>query len=186
MNNKRKLAVFDMDGTLFDTAEVNYCSYAEAAGQLGYKLDREKFLEIFVGKNYKEFLPEFGIIQSAELHKIHELKKEYYPKFLGKVKKNEALFELIESIKKDYIIALATTASKKNVLDILAFFDLESKFDFMITQEDTSKLKPDPECYIRAMEKAGVSASKTIIFEDSEVGMKAARESGGYVVKVSM
>ena len=92
---------------------------------------------------------------------------------------------MIESIKKT-IIALATTASRKNVLDILAFFDLESKFDLMITQEDTSKLKPDPECYIRAMEKAGVSASKTIIFEDSEVGIKAARESGGYVVKVSM
>lgn len=175
-----------MDGTLFDTAEVNYYSYARAAKKLGYDLDKETFLKAFVGKNYKEFLPEFGIIRSVELDKIHELKKEYYPEFLEKAKKNNVLFDLIESLKEDYIIVLATTASKKNVSDILQCFGVEEKFDFIITQEDTVKLKPDPECYFLAMEKAGVEAADTIIFEDSEVGIEAARLSGGYAVKVSM
>lgn len=186
MKNKRKLAVFDMDGTLFDTSEVNYNSYAEAAKKLEYHIGKQKFMNIFVGKNYREFLPEFGIIRESELDKIHELKKEFYPKFLEKAKKNDVLFELIESLKRDYIIGLATTASKKNVSDILQCFEVKEKFDFIITQEDTVKLKPDPECYLLSMEKAGVLARDTIIFEDSEVGLEAARLSGGYVVKVSM
>ena len=68
---RTKLAIFDMDGTLFDTSEVNYRAYAEAAESLGYKIERKKFLEVFVGKNYREFLPLFGIIKDEELAEIH-------------------------------------------------------------------------------------------------------------------
>ena len=72
---KDKLLIFDMDGTLFDTSESNYCAYKDAADAWGYKLDRDTFMNVFVGKNYKEFLPMFGIKSREELIAIHDYKK---------------------------------------------------------------------------------------------------------------
>lgn len=184
MNPKKKLAVFDLDGTLFDTEEVNFLSYQAAAGTCGYEITKEQFSEQFVGKNYKEFLPKFGITDVKTQEKIHELKKTSYPKFLKNARRNEHLFSMIECMKSEYILAVATTASKKNVCDILSCFGVLELFDFLVTQEDVKELKPNPECYLCAMEKAGIAPEDTVIFEDSAVGLSAAIASGASVMKV--
>lgn len=180
----KKLAIFDMDGTLFDTSEVNYRAYAAAAKKLGFVIERETFMNLYVGKNYKDFLPLFGIKTESDLHAVHQEKKLQYPSCLAYARINQPLFDVIDTLKERYITVLATTASKKNVLDILNYFRVEEYFDFLITQEDTVRLKPDPECYLQAMQIAGVKAEDTIIFEDSEVGIQAAQASGANVYKV--
>lgn len=185
MKDKKKLAVFDMDGTLFDTREINYYAYARAADRLGYIIEMRQFLAVFTGKNYKDFLTVLGVADPRHLEQIHEIKKELYPQYLDRAKPCEPLFDLIDTMKRDYIIALATTASQRNVKDILQYFKVEGLFDFLITQEDVTLLKPNPECYILAMERAGVQPQKTIIFEDSQPGIQAARLSGAYVINVN-
>lgn len=179
----KKLAIFDMDGTLFDTLEVNYLSYHDAAAQIGYEIKAEDFSPWF-GKNYKEFLPALGITDVNDMEKIHELKKDIYPSYLNKTKVNSFLMDYINGLDQEYTKALVTTASKKNVIDILTVFDMEKLFDFMITQEDTVRLKPDPQCYLLAMKRAGVGPENTVIFEDSQVGIEAAQASGAAVMQV--
>lgn len=181
---RTKLAVFDLDGTLFDTSEVNFQAYSVAATKLGYKLDRIKFMEVFVGKNYKQFLPLLGISKEEELQQVHEEKKNAYIHCLQYAHKNEQLFQLIDCLRSEYIIALATTASRKNTEEILGYFGVSNLFDYKITQEDTSKLKPNPECYFMAMELAGITPLNTIIFEDSDVGIEAGQASGAIVFKI--
>ena len=58
------------------------------------------------------------------------------------------------------------------------------KFDLIVTQEDVRKTKPDPECFHLAMLKAGIDKENTIIFEDSETGLEAAKASGAQYVQV--
>lgn len=186
VSKKERLAIFDMDGTLFDTTEVNCLSYIEAARIAGYNIDGDDFKAIYTGKNYKEFLPELGITEPRVMERIHSLKKQLYTQFLYTTKKNFALFDLIQTIRAQYIIALATTASKKNTMDILRYFNVEHLFEIIITQENTTKLKPDPECYLLVMERAGIEAEHTIIFEDSEVGLLAAKRSGAYPIHVTI
>lgn len=183
---KSKLYIFDMDGTLFDTSESNFLAYKEAAATIGYEIDRDRFLEVFIGKNYKEFLPLFGINKEDELHKIHEYKKAHYREFISYIKMNARLFDLIRKTREenDTIIALATTASRKNTEDVLKYFKVEGLFDIVLTQEEVSKLKPNPECYLKVMEMAGISADNTTIYEDSETGIRAATGSGAEVVRV--
>lgn len=178
------LLIFDMDGTLFDTSEANYCAYKDAAARLGYVIEYDKFMRCFTGRNYKDFLPFFGICKSEELEKIHRFKKEIYRNYLIKIRKNDILLNLIEDLKSECIMALATTASKKNTLDILKQFGMEYVFDIMLTQEDVSELKPNPECYQSVMKIAGLTAKQTIIFEDSEVGIEAAVASGASYIRV--
>lgn len=182
--DKNKLAVFDMDGTLFDTGQVNYCAYAQAAEKLGYTIEEEQFLTAFNGKSYKEFLPLLGVADSSHMEQIHEAKKKLYPQYLDRAQPNEPLWQLIDIVKKEYVTAIATTASRRNTEDILSYFKVEGAFDFLITQEDVTRQKPNPECYIKAMKKAEVQPRNTIIFEDSPTGIQAAGASGAYVVNV--
>lgn len=181
---KKKLLIFDMDGTLFDTSESNYQAYHDAAAELGYIIERDRFMELFTGKNYKEFLPEFGIAEDKEQRIIHDHKKAHYKDHIGKIKKNDILFSVMDKLRPGRKFALATTASRKNTMDILEFFHVTDFFDYILTQEDVKRLKPDPECYIRVMEHMGISPKDSVVFEDSEVGIMAAASSGASYVKV--
>ena len=183
----KKLAVFDLDGTLFDTKDVNFSAYSKALEELGYKerIDYKYYCDYCNGNSYKDFIPKIlGDIAKESLEAIHRRKMELYPSFLGKARMNEILFSLIRTMKGEYTIAVATTASRKNVFDILDCFSVRDCFDFFITKEDVTRVKPDPECYLKAMEKAGAGKGDTIIFEDSETGLRAAEASGADYLRV--
>ena len=171
---KKRLAIFDLDGTLYDTRAVNYMSYKLALQDYHTKLDRDFFYEHCNGQYYRQFLP----IVSSELtpedmEVIHERKKLLYHECLSEAVTNDNLLELIHSIRKDFYTALVTTASKRNTYEILDHFGHTGLFDLIMTQEDVTKKKPDPEGFIKAIEYFGLTPEETIIFEDSEAGIRA-------------
>ena len=177
---KTKLAIFDLDGTLFNTDNVNYKAYKEALLPFGIELDREYFVKYCNGRHYKEFVPKI-MGNSDHLEEVHNKKKEHYKTFLGEAVKNEHLFAIIDALRDTYHTAIVTTASKKNVEDILGHFGVKDYFDYCITQEAIHKPKPDPEGFLLAMEHFGIGPENTVIFEDSDVGIEAARASGATV-----
>lgn len=174
---KHKLAIFDLDGTLFDTTKVNFYSYKQAMEECGFSLSYDYFIQKCYGRYYKEFLPEVIGENEEVLEKIHRLKKELYSKNLEKAKINQPIFDIIDRIKDSYYIALYTTASRKNATEILAKFKQLEKFDCMLSNEDVTNKKPHPEGYLKVMEHYKIAPENTIIFEDSDVGVEAARRS---------
>lgn len=181
--DKKYLAIFDLDGTLFDTGDVNYYAYKDALALYGIELDREYFINKCNSRHYKEFLP---VILGGNEHveAVHEAKKMSYVKNLDKARENRHLFEILKSMRKEYHTAIVTTASRQNVMDILRHFGYESLFEFMVTQEDIVKAKPDPQGFLMCMEHFGTDRDHTVIFEDSEVGIKAAKATGAAVFVV--
>ena len=182
---KNKLALFDLDGTLFDTKNVNYYSYKEALEELGYKLEYDYFCNYCNGRLYKEFLPQVTDGKEETLEKIHIRKKELYPTYLSKAIVNTHLFEIAKLISDKYYLGVVTTASKKNTYEILSYFESLELFDLILTHEDITNVKPDPEGYIKAMKYFNISPEDTIIFEDSNVGIEAARRSGAKVFVIN-
>ena len=180
----KKLAIFDLDGTLFNTENVNYWSYSTALKEKNYNIDYDYYCKYCNGRHYKVFLP--SIVKNNEeiIEYVHKRKKELYPEFLNKAIPNEHLFNIIKGLKEDYYLAVVTTASKKNTYEILEYFQKKDFFDLIITQEDIVKPKPDPEGFIKAMEYFNITPNNTIIFEDSEVGIEAAISSKASVFKV--
>lgn len=182
---KTKLAIFDLDGTLFDTKEVNFQAYCAAFARCGCSVDAARFRENFFGRHFAEFLPLFvenptpALIQS-----LHEEKKACYVDFLGAARENAALFDYIEAVRPGCQTAIVTTASRKNVEDILQYFGRAPLFDLVVTQEDVKRVKPDPEGFLLAMARFGASPAETVIFEDSEAGIRCARGTGASVLRV--
>lgn len=94
------------------------------------------------------------------------------------------LFAIINGIKNQYYIALVTTASRENCMELLQFYNVQDCFDLIITQEDVEEVKPAPEGFIKAMSFFNVIPQNTIVFEDSEAGIEAALRSKACVVKI--
>ena len=182
LKNRTLLAIFDLDGTLFDTRMVNYLSYNKALNKYNSEIDYIFFADYCNGRKYTVFLPK--IIDKKYIEDVHSLKKTYYKEFIGNAIENKHLFNIIENIKSEYYIALVTTASKTNTNDILCAFGKTDLFDLIITQEDVSKPKPDPEGFLVAMKHFNIHSEDTIIFEDSDVGIVAAQRTGSKVVVV--
>jgi len=178
---KNKLALFDLDGTLFDTKEANYYAYKKALNEFGYDLDYKYFCDECYGKVYKEFLLSITDGMEETLKTIHNRKKELYYTYFSKVKMNKHLFEIAKNIGSEYYLVVATTSSKKNAYEILRYFNKEDMFDLILTNEDITYSKPNPEIFLKAMEYFKISPDNTIIFEDSKVGIEAARKSGANV-----
>ncbi|WP_252254637.1 HAD-IA family hydrolase [Clostridium sp. ZBS12] len=182
---KKKLAIFDLDGTLFNTDDVNFASYESALNYYGYSLEYKYFCDKCNGLSYKKFLPPIINNDESLLEKIHILKKDLYSQNLKKAKVNEHLFNIIRLIKDEYCLAVVTTASKKNCLEILEYFHRKELFDLIISHEDIENVKPNPEGFIKAMEFFDIESQNTIIFEDSTVGIEAAKKTGANVFVVN-
>ena len=86
--------------------------------------------------------------------------------------------DFLPDLRPQYLLALVTTASRANVRAVLAHFGLSDFFDCVVTQEDVSRAKPDPACYLELMERLQIPAENCVIFEDSASGVAAALASG--------
>lgn len=182
----KKLALFDLDGTLFDTRDVNYYAYKEALEKYDFQLDYNYYTKQCNGRHYTEFLPIITNNAGEDMYeKIHSIKKIAYRKYLSKAKINDKLFDIIRLYKEsNYILVVVTTASKTNTFDILKCFNVFDLFDLIVTSEDYERTKPYPDGFIYAMNKYNISNINTIIFEDSDVGIAAALATGSTVFKI--
>ena len=80
---------------------------------------------------------------------------------------------------------IASTATRENLYGVLRYFLIESYFDIVITGENVSKGKPDPEVYLKAMNLLECEPEEAIVFEDSEVGCEAAENADLNYIKVT-
>lgn len=179
---KNKIAMIDLDGTLVNTKDVNYNAYKSVLLPYGIDLDYNYFCINCNGKKFTEFMPwllkDFQFLDKSVMNKIHEEKKKIYSNFLYMARLNNFLVDIIKNLKDDYYIVLVTTASRTNSEEILKYFRIMEYFDLLITQEDVINEKPDPEGYMKALHFYNIKKENTVIFEDSDVGILAAKESG--------
>ena len=117
------------------------------------------------------------------MERVHKRKIGLYKDYLDEARLNTVLVDFLRGMKDSYYMALVTTASKDNVFDELEHFGIEGDFDMVLTGEDIPKHKPDPQGFIMAMERLGIPPERTVIFEDSKVGIEAAMLSGASVMK---
>ena len=84
-----------------------------------------------------------------------------------------------------YKLAVCSNSVRNSVESMMHRSALAGYLDFMISNEDVSAGKPDPEMYVMAMQRLGLDARECLIIEDNENGIRAARASGGHLLVVS-
>ena len=188
-NKKIKAVIFDMDGVLIDAKDWHYDALNKALEIFGARIELTEHLSTFDGlptKRKLELLSESGRIPFKLHDLISELKQKYTeqltninckPKFLHQY----ALSKLKEE---GYLLAVASNSVMSTIKNMMRLSLLENYFDFFLSNEDVIKPKPDPEIYLKAMNKLGLKSEEVVIVEDNINGIEAAKASGGNVLEV--
>lgn len=173
--------IFDMDGTLVDNMHVHTDAWGRLLAENGMEFDPREFLVRTAGKTNREILPMvFGPISDERIEQLASRKEEIYREmFLPIRKPHDGVREFLEESRRLGIkTAVATASRPRNVSFILDDLDLRRLFDAVVTADDVSRGKPDPEIFLKSAELVGVEPRNCIVFEDAIGGFEAARRAG--------
>ncbi len=81
--------------------------------------------------------------------------------------------------------AVVTNAPRDNAVAMLAAASLAHRLPTLVIGDECARPKPDPAPYRAAMARLGVTPSRSVAFEDSRSGLRAARASGAHVFGLS-
>jgi len=175
--------LLDLDDTLVGTREANYEAYRLACELQGLVFTRADFASQW-GRDSRAFLRDvFGGVSDVVVERIRSDKRALYPQQLTSSRLNEPLVSFVRSLP-DVTVVLVTTAKRENAEVVLRLHHLDDLFDHRVFGDDVSQGKPHPECYLRALEIAGLEPSSALAFEDSEHGIRAASAAGIPTIKV--
>ena len=182
-----KLIILDFDGTLASTEEANMEAYVAALAEEGITLDREAYRTRYFGMRCPEFLQEIGITDPTDMERIRLRKIELYPTFFSTVRLNEPLWNFAQDFRaQGGKVWIVSTGQKDNIANAMHHLGIDEDVDGLLTSVDVTEPKPSPEAFLKAMEIEGVTADETLIFEDSPVGLAAAKACGAAYFKVNL
>ena len=198
MEGPVKLILMDFDGTLADTRRANALAYAATLREAGYPLTEEEYLGRYFGVRCDEFLRSYGIADPAERERLRLRKIELYPAFFDTVELNRPLWEFCRQFRRQGgRVWIVSTGSRANIDNAMAHLGIggpetpearcpAGRVDGILAGPDVARSKPAPDCFLEAMRREGVTPRETLIFEDSAVGLEAARASGAAYIRVTL
>ncbi len=179
--------VFDMDGVIVDSNPVHRIAWTAYSRQFGVETD-EAMLERMYGRRNDDIVRDFfgDSLSPAEIQAHGAAKERLYREMMA-----GALDEHLVRGVKDFLarhtecpLAMATNAEPANVRFLLENAGLASCFKVVVDGSQVLAPKPDPEIYLTAARKLGVSPRNCIVFEDSYSGVSAAKAAGMRTVGV--
>ena len=177
--------LFDLDGTLFDTAAANAEAYQEAFSALGravpllaLRLAAGGRLDQLIARVAPDLSADDRVQLAAGKRRIYQTKLDR----IAGVAAGQSLLGLARAA--GCRLALVTSASRANARMLLAAAGLWDAFEVTVCGEDCRAAKPDPAPYALALERLGLAAADCLAVEDSAVGMASARAAGLAVVLI--
>ena len=185
-----KAIIFDMDGVLIDAKEWHYLALNKALKIFGHEINLYDHLVTYDGLPTKKKLEmlskERGLPKN--LHQfINDLKQRYtleivnnncYPLFVHR-------YALSKLKNEGYLLAVCSNSIRNSINVMLEKAEIINYFDLILSNQDVKLPKPNPEIYLKAIDKFGLNPKECLILEDNEHGIKAAIESGAHLLKVN-
>ena len=177
-----------MDGVLIDARDWHYEALNKALDHFGYFISRDSHLSTFDGLPTKDKLKILSKSQKLPvgLHEhISNLKQKYTIQLSHEKCKPTFNHRLaLSKLKKKYKIAVCSNSIRNTIMTLMELSGLNKYIDLIISNEEVTRSKPDPEMYKIAMKKFNVSPKECLILEDNDHGIQAAFASGGNLFKV--
>ena len=173
--------IWDVDGTLVDTAELHFQAWSALCRDLKLPFTRADFTATFGLRNPEIIRQLFGTHYSdAEIADLGDRKEELYRAAARQgVRLLPGVRALLEGLHAaGFRQAVGSSAPRANLDLILRLTDTQRCFDAVVSMEDTQRGKPDPEVFLVAAAKLGVPPGRCLVMEDAVAGVQAARAGG--------
>jgi HAD superfamily hydrolase (TIGR01509 family) len=174
-------AVFwDNDGVLVDTEKLYFQATRELLLGTGVTLTEALFQRISLteGRSAFALAADKGVPQEV-IDRLHEERNQRYAELLrGGVRIMEGVEETLTELRGKMVMGIVTSSRREHFETMHHKTRLLPHFDFILTREDFILSKPDPEPYLKAMEKCGYGPAECLVVEDSPRGLASAQAAG--------
>ena len=182
-----RAVVFDLDGLLFNTEELYQEVGTELLRRRGKSFEAD-LLHAMMGRPQPVAL-QMMIDWHGLTCTVGDLASETEQVFDKILDERLALMpgaaELLAALESAGIRrAIATSSGRNFVSNVLSRFDLEPRFEFILTCEDITHGKPHPEIYLKAAAQFALEPCELLVLEDSQNGCRAAVAAGAWTVAV--
>jgi beta-phosphoglucomutase len=180
--------IWDVDGTLVDTAELHFAAWLKLAAALGKPFSRADFAATFGRRNPEIIRQLFGPDYSdAEVNDLGDRKEELYREAARRgVDLLPGARRLLEELHAaGYLQAIGSSAPRANLDLILTLTGTQRYFSAIVSAEETQRGKPDPQVFLAAAQKLGLPPARCLVLEDAAAGVQAARAGGMKCIAVA-
>jgi HAD superfamily hydrolase (TIGR01509 family) len=179
--------MFDMDGVLADTERLKGLAHVATAAALGFAVHLDLYAEVMGQSSEKValyILDSIGAKSVDPLHYENIFRGKYNTLIRKRLKPMPGAVELLEMLAGSFRTAVVSSAERPVMDLILGRLKIVQLFDAIVSSEDVSKEKPNPEPYLLAARRLGTRNFRSVVFEDTEAGVRSAIEAGSRVIAV--
>ena len=177
--------LFDCDGTIADSMPLHYVAWRKALGEWGCEFPEELFyawggrptLEIISTLNQRQGL-------NMPVEAVAHRKEDLYYDLLPQLKPVPEVLEHVETQYGRIPFAVVSGSARVSVIASLQALKLLDRFDTLVCAGEYKRSKPDPEDFLLAASRLGVAPQACLVFEDTDMGIQAAKAAGMASVKV--
>lgn len=182
-------AIFDMDGVLVDSNPLHIQKWIDFLNARHIPFEADELPGLVLGqRNDVAFRHFFGSELAREECKrwSEELEENFRRAFRPQPRTLPGLRDFLEACQRGGLrMALASSAMSKNVEFVLDVTGFRPHFTVRLSGEDVTKAKPDPEIYLKAAAELKVPPGSCAAFEDSTIGIEAAKRAGMKCVAIA-
>jgi len=171
--------LFDCDGTLADTMPAHYRAWLHVTGGHGIPFDEDRFYGLG-GRPTRDILATLAREAAIEID-LDQGVRDKETAFLAQLDGVAAIEPVVEVVRRSrgrVPMAVVTGGHRSVCLRILEHLGIASDFDALVTSEDTARHKPEPEPFLEAARRLGARPGRCVVWEDSDLGIEAARRAG--------
>ena len=176
-----KAFLFDLNGTMIDDMGYHIKAWHTLLNQLGANISLERTKEECYGKNGELLERVFpGRFSEEEKNKIGYAKEEQYQReFRPYLQLIKGLDQFLEKAHRQHIkMAIGSAAITFNIDFVLDGLNIRHYFSSIVSADDVTKSKPDPETYLKCAAELGIAPQDCMVFEDAPKGVEAAANAG--------
>ena len=179
-----KAVLFDLDGVIVFTDTFHYLGWKRLADEKGWRFDKD-FNHNLRGVSRLESLDlilEYNGLEipEDEKHVLADRKNRYYVESLKSIDSAALVpgaLPFIETVK-NRGLKTAVCSSSRNAELVLQSLDIWSLFDTVVSGNDITRSKPDPEIFLLGAERLGMGPENCLVIEDAGSGIEAALQGG--------
>jgi beta-phosphoglucomutase family hydrolase len=184
-----RACIFDMDGVLIDSGAHHRRAWQALVQELGVKPLDPEFWRLSIGRRAEDAVPLIlgRAMPVAEARQLAQRKRELYGEFSRHgTEPVEGVVAFIDELTRLGVPrAVGTSATRPDVDALLGELELLTRFDAVVTAEDVTRGKPDPQVYLEAARRLAVAPADCLVFEDAVSGVHAARAAGMRAIGVT-
>lgn len=174
--------IFDMDGVLVDSYHAHFESWQTMAAEAGLALTEAEFAAQFGRTNPEIIAVYWGEDRHSdeEIAAMADRKEELFREILrASFPAMPGATELLQSLEEaGFALAVGSSGPPENIELVLDELAARSLFRAVVTAEDVTRGKPDPQVFLIAADRLGIAPHRCAVVEDARAGIAAAKAAG--------